>query len=138
MGLSGCVKGLRLNRWPLGGPTQTVGVTPCTSGPLEDGLFFPGGGVLTLGLWGREGPGGAGRLWGGLPATAALPTEGPEATLPDVSLELEVRPLAATGLVFHLGRTQNAPYLQLQVSKEQVSRAASELQDTLGDSAGSA
>uniref|UniRef100_I3MWP1 Laminin subunit alpha-5 n=1 Tax=Ictidomys tridecemlineatus TaxID=43179 RepID=I3MWP1_ICTTR len=93
-GLSGCVKGLQLNGKPLGNPTQIVGVTPCPSGPLQDGLFFPGGGVLTLDL--------------------------PEATLPDVSLELEVRPLAATGLVFHLGRTQDAPYLQLQLSKEQV------------------
>ncbi|VTJ56644.1 Hypothetical predicted protein [Marmota monax] len=93
-GLSGCVKGLQLNGEPLGDPTQIVGVTPCPSGPLQDGLFFPGGGVLTLDL--------------------------PEATLPDVRLELEVRPLAATGLVFHLGRTQDAPYLQLQLSKEQV------------------
>ncbi|MBZ3880868.1 Laminin subunit alpha-5, partial [Sciurus carolinensis] len=94
MGFSGCVKGLRLNGWPLGAPTQTVGVTPCTSGPLEDGLFFPGGGVLTLELL--------------------------EATLPDVGLELQVRPLAASGLVLHLGRAQGAPFLQLLVSQERV------------------
>lgn len=128
-GLSGCVKGLQLNGEPLGDPTQILGVTPCPSGPLQDGLFFPGGGVLTLGSWGREGPGGCWEALGGPSSpTAAFPTDLPEATLPDVRLELEVRPLAATGLVFHLGRTQDAPYLQLQLSKEQVSRAALELQ----------
>jgi hypothetical protein len=52
----------------------------------------------------------------------ALPTEPPEVTLPDVSLELEVRPLAPNGLIFHLGHTQAPPYLQLQVLKEKVSR----------------
>uniref|UniRef100_A0A4X1UW24 Laminin subunit alpha-5 n=1 Tax=Sus scrofa TaxID=9823 RepID=A0A4X1UW24_PIG len=59
------------------------------------GLFFAGsGGVITLDTLG--------------------------ATLPDVGLELEVRPQTATGLVFHLGRGQVPPYLQLQVSKKQV------------------
>lgn len=43
------------------------------------------------------------------------------ATLPDVSLELEVRPQTATGLVLHLGRPQAPPYLQLQVLEQQVS-----------------
>ncbi|XP_062949056.1 laminin subunit alpha-5 [Cynocephalus volans] len=94
-GFSGCVKRLRLDGRRLGAPTRTVGVTPCISGPLEEGLFFPGsGGVVTLDLLG--------------------------ATLPDVVLELEVRPLAATGLIFHLGQIQGPPYLQLQVFKKQV------------------
>lgn len=43
--------------------------------------------------------------------------------MPYVSLEVEVRPLAAAGLIFHLGRTQATPYMQLQVLTEQVSRA---------------
>ncbi|XP_013362945.1 PREDICTED: laminin subunit alpha-5 isoform X2 [Chinchilla lanigera] len=94
-GFSGCVKRLRLDGRPLGTPTRMVGVTPCISGPLESGLFFAGGGgVVTL--------------------------EPPGATLPEVSVELEVRPLAASGLIFHLGRAQGTPYLQLQVSKKQV------------------
>uniref|UniRef100_A0A8C6QSK2 Laminin, alpha 5 n=1 Tax=Nannospalax galili TaxID=1026970 RepID=A0A8C6QSK2_NANGA len=95
VGFSGCVKKLQLDRQPLAGPTQGVGVTPCISGPLEDGLFFPGSeGVVTLEL--------------------------PETKLSSVSLELEVRPLAAAGLIFHLGQAQGPPYLQLQVFMEQV------------------
>lgn len=43
--------------------------------------------------------------------------------MPYVSLELEVRPLAAAGLIFHLGQTQATPYMQLQVLTEQVSSA---------------
>lgn len=96
-GFNGCVKRLRLDGQLLGAPTRMVGVTPCFSGPLQKGLFFAGsGGVITLDTLG--------------------------ATLPDVGLELEVRPQTATGLVFHLGRGQVPPYLQLQVSKKQVSR----------------
>ncbi|XP_044604120.2 laminin subunit alpha-5 [Equus asinus] len=92
---SGCVKGLKLDGQPLGAPTQMVGVTPCFSGPLEKGLFFAGsGGVVTLDTLG--------------------------ATLPNVGLELEVRPQAASGLVFHLGQVQAPPYLQLQVLEKQV------------------
>lgn len=95
IGFNGCVKRLQLDGRPLGAPTRMVGVTPCTPGPLESGLFFPGsGGVVTLEPLG--------------------------ATLPHVSLELEVRPLAATGLIFHLGRAQGPPYLQLQVFEKQV------------------
>lgn len=94
-GFNGCVKRLRLDGQLLGAPTRMVGVTPCFSGPLQKGLFFAGsGGVITLDTLG--------------------------ATLPDVGLELEVRPQTATGLVFHLGRGQVPPYLQLQVSKKQV------------------
>lgn len=94
-GFSGCVRRLRLDGQPLGTPTRIVGVTPCTSGPLEQGLFFPGsGGVVSIGL--------------------------PGATLSSLQLELELRPRAATGLVFHLGQLQGAPYLQLQVLQEQV------------------
>lgn len=43
--------------------------------------------------------------------------------MPYVSLELEVRPLVAPGLIFHLGQTQATPSVQLQVLTEQVSRA---------------
>lgn len=43
------------------------------------------------------------------------------ATLPDVSLELEVRPQTATGLILHLGGLQVPPHLQLQVLEQQVS-----------------
>lgn len=43
--------------------------------------------------------------------------------MPYVSLELEVRPLTAAGLIFHLGQAQATPYVQLQVLTEQVSRA---------------
>lgn len=94
-GFSGCVRRLRLDGQPLGTPTRIVGVTPCTSGPLEQGLFFPGsGGVVSIGL--------------------------PGATLSSLQLELELRPRAAMGLVFHLGQLQGAPYLQLQVLQEQV------------------
>lgn len=50
------------------------------------------------------------------------PTELPKAKLPHVSLELEVRPLAAAGLIFHLGQPQATPYVQLQVLTEQVNR----------------
>uniref|UniRef100_H0WHJ4 Laminin subunit alpha-5 n=1 Tax=Otolemur garnettii TaxID=30611 RepID=H0WHJ4_OTOGA len=92
---SGCVKRLRLDGRPLGAPTQMAGVVPCVSGPLEEGLFFPGtGGVITL--------------------------DAPGATLPDLSLELEVRPQTVAGLIFHLGRVQGPPSLQLQVSHKQV------------------
>ncbi|XP_021110870.1 laminin subunit alpha-5 isoform X2 [Heterocephalus glaber] len=95
VGFSGCVKRLQLDGRPLGAPTRMVGVTPCTPGPLEHGLFFPdSGGVVTLEPLG--------------------------ATLPHVSLELEVRPLAATGLIFHLGQAQGPPYLKLQMFKKQV------------------
>ncbi|XP_032950485.1 laminin subunit alpha-5 [Rhinolophus ferrumequinum] len=91
----GCVKNLRLDGQPLRNPTRVVGVTPCLSGHLEKGLFFAGsGGAITLDTLG--------------------------ATLPDVSLELEVRPQTATGLVLHLGRPQAPPYLQLQVLEQQV------------------
>ncbi|MXQ85102.1 hypothetical protein E5288_WYG004112 [Bos mutus] len=94
-GFRGCVKRLRLDGRLLGAPTRTVGVTPCFSGPLEKGLFFTGsGGTVTLDTLG--------------------------ATLPDVALELEVRPQTATGLVFHLGRGQTPPYLELQVLGKQV------------------
>lgn len=91
----GCVKRLRLDGRLLRAPTRMVGVTPCFSGPLEKGLFFTGsGGTVTLDTLG--------------------------ATLPDVALELEVRPQTATGLVFHLGRGQTPPYLELQVLGKQV------------------
>lgn len=43
--------------------------------------------------------------------------------MPYGSLELEVRPLAAAGLIFHLGQAWATPYVQLQVLTEQVSRA---------------
>lgn len=49
VGFSGCLKKLQLDKRPLRTPTQMVGVTPCVSGPLEDGLFFPGEGVVALG-----------------------------------------------------------------------------------------
>lgn len=52
-----------------------------------------------------------------------LPTELSKDKLPHVSLELEIRPLAAAGLIFHLGQAQATPYVQLQVLTEQVSRA---------------
>ncbi|XP_053429462.1 laminin subunit alpha-5 isoform X2 [Nycticebus coucang] len=92
---SGCVKRLRLDGRPLGAPTRMAGVMPCVSGPLEEGLFFPGsGGVITL--------------------------DAPGAALPDLSLELEVRPQAVAGLIFHLGRVQGPPSLQLLVSHKQV------------------
>lgn len=51
VGFSGCMKKLQLDKRPLRTPTRVVGVTPCVSGPLEDGLFFPGSeGVVTLGV----------------------------------------------------------------------------------------
>lgn len=94
-GFRGCVKRLRLDGRLLGAPTRMAGVTPCFSGPLEKGLFFTGsGGAITLDTLG--------------------------ATLLDVALELEVRPQTATGLVFHLGRGQTPPYLELQVLGKQV------------------
>lgn len=40
-----------------------------------------------------------------------------------MSLELQVRPLAAAGLIFHLGQAKATPYVQLQVLTGQVSRA---------------
>lgn len=40
-----------------------------------------------------------------------------------MGLELEVRPLAVTGLIFHLGQARTPPYLQLQVTEKQVSLA---------------
>lgn len=92
---SGCVKNLRLDGQPLRDPTRAVGVTPCLSGPLEKGLFFAGGGgAITLDTLG--------------------------ATLPDVSLALEVRPQTATGLILHLGGLQGPPHLQLQLLEQQV------------------
>lgn len=101
VGFSGCVKNLQLDKRPLRAPTQTVGVVPCVSGPLQDGLFFPGSeGIVTLEL--------------------------SKAKLPSVSLELEIRPLAAAGLIFHLGQAQAAPYVQLQVLTEQVLLRASD------------
>ncbi|XP_029773853.1 laminin subunit alpha-5, partial [Suricata suricatta] len=94
-GFSGCVRRLRLDGWPLRTPTRAVGVMPCFSGPLEKGLFFAeSGGVVTADTLG--------------------------AALRDVSLELEVRPLRASGLIFHLGRAQAPPSLQLQVRGKQV------------------
>lgn len=59
---------------------------------------------------------------GPLPSRS-LPTELPKAKMPYVSLELEVRPLTAAGLIFHLGQAQATPYVQLEVLTEQVSRA---------------
>lgn len=40
-----------------------------------------------------------------------------------MTLELQVRPLAAAGLIFHLGQAQATHYVQLQVLTDQVSRA---------------
>ncbi|KAM9590306.1 LOW QUALITY PROTEIN: laminin subunit alpha-5 [Trichechus inunguis] len=95
LGFSGCVKTLKLDSWPLGPPTRIMGVTPCYSGPLEAGLFFASsGGVITL--------------------------DHPAAPGPGLGLELEVRPQAASGLVFHLGQVQAPPYMQLQVLEKQV------------------
>lgn len=37
------------------------------------------------------------------------------------SLELELRPLVATGLILHLGQLDAAPYLQLHMFGQQVS-----------------
>ncbi|XP_035865899.1 laminin subunit alpha-5 isoform X3 [Phyllostomus discolor] len=91
----GCVKRLALDGRPLRSPHTTVGVTPCLLEPLELGLFFASsGGALTLDTLG--------------------------ASLPNVSLRLEVRPQTATGLLFHLGRLQAPPYLQAQVLGKQV------------------
>lgn len=56
---------------------------------------------------------------GPLPSRS-LPTELPKAKMPYVSLELEVRPLTAAGLIFHLGQAQATPYVQLEVLTEQV------------------
>lgn len=58
----------------------------------------------------------------GLVRSQPLPADTLGATLPNVSLELQVRPQTATGLIFHLGRLHAPPYLQLQVLKKQVSR----------------
>ncbi|XP_060035208.1 laminin subunit alpha-5 [Erinaceus europaeus] len=92
---SGCVRRLRLDGRLLGAPKQMVGVTPCFLGPREKGLFFAGSqGVISLDL--------------------------PSITLSDLSLELEVRPQRATGLILHLGQGKAPPYLQLQVSEKQV------------------
>ncbi|XP_036862294.2 laminin subunit alpha-5 isoform X1 [Manis javanica] len=92
---SGCVKRLRLDGRPLGEPSRMAGVTPCSSGPLEKGLLFTGsGGAVTLDTLG--------------------------VTLSDVGLELEVRPQTSSSLIFHMGRVQAPPYLQLQVLDKQV------------------
>ncbi|XP_058535288.1 laminin subunit alpha-5 [Ochotona princeps] len=92
-GFGGCVKRLQLDGRSLGAPTRMAGVTPCLLGPLEQGLFFPGsGGVVTIGL----------------PGTTLF------------SLELELRPLVATGLILHLGQPDAAPYLQLHMVQRQV------------------
>lgn len=58
--------------------------------------------------------------WAFLPSQP-FPADTLGATLPNVGLELEVRPQAASGLVFHLGQVQAPPYLQLQVLEKQVS-----------------
>ncbi|XP_005362806.1 laminin subunit alpha-5 [Microtus ochrogaster] len=101
IGFSGCVKNLQLDKRPLRAPTQMVGVVPCVSGPLQDGLFFPGSeGIVILEL--------------------------SKAKLSSVSLELEIRPFAAAGLIFHLGQAQATPYVQLQVLTEQVLLRASD------------
>ncbi|XP_039092940.1 laminin subunit alpha-5 isoform X4 [Hyaena hyaena] len=94
-GFSGCVRRLRLDGRPLRPPARAVGVTPCFSGRLEKGLFFAeSGGVVTA-----------------APLGAALPA---------VSLELEVRPQGASGLILHLGGVHAPPYLQLQLREKQV------------------
>ncbi|EPY72856.1 hypothetical protein CB1_072740001, partial [Camelus ferus] len=80
---------------------------------------------------GEEGPRPHTLFVGGLPASGFSPklpvainssgfSDILGATLPDVGLELEVRPQTATGLIFHLGRAQAPPYLQLQVLEKQV------------------
>ncbi|XP_053782326.1 laminin subunit alpha-5 isoform X2 [Desmodus rotundus] len=92
---SGCVRRLGLDGRLLRTPHTMMGVTPCLSEPLERGLFFAGGrGALTLDTLGT--------------------------TLPNMSLQLEVRPQTATGLLFHLGQLQATPYLQAQVLGKQV------------------
>lgn len=62
--------------------------------------------------WARQGGGAPG------PSSPPLPTDTLGAALE--TLELEVRPQTASGLVFHLGRVQAPPYLQLQVLEKQV------------------
>lgn len=49
----GCLRHLKLDRKPLVSPSRVFGVTPCYSGPLETGVFFPAeGGYVTLGtVW---------------------------------------------------------------------------------------
>lgn len=136
-GFSGCVKRLKLDGQLLGAPTRVVGATPCFSGPLEKGLFFAGsGGAITLGLSPAGVPQSPTCLgWGGSDAqnraggpgaeafllSRPLPADTLGATLPDLGLELEVRPQTATGLVFHLGRGPAPPYLELRVLGRQVS-----------------
>ena len=61
-----------------------------------------------------------------------LPADTLGATLPDLGLELEVRPQTATGLIFHLGRGLAPPYLQLRVLGRQVSRLGHSLRARLG------
>ena len=76
-------------------------------------------------LWGGSGALGRGREAGQpcLPPSQCLPTDTLGITLLDVSLELEVRPRAASGLLFHLGRGRAPPYLQLQLREKEVGRA---------------
>ncbi|KAM6163895.1 laminin subunit alpha-5 [Rhynchocyon petersi] len=94
-GFSGCVKRLKWNGQLLGAPRRMRGVTPCSTGPLEAGLFFAGrGGIMTVDL--------------------------PAAPWPRLDLELELRPQAAMGLVFHLGRVHTPPYLQLWLLEKQA------------------
>lgn len=61
--------------------------------------------------------------WGRFPfSSQPLPADTLGTTLPNMSLQLEVRPQTATGLLFHLGQLQATPYLQAQVLGKQVSQ----------------
>lgn len=74
-----------------------------------------------LAQWGGSGALRGGGLGSPAPPHSPLLTDTVGATLPHVALELEVRPQTATSLIFHLGRVQKPPYLQLQVLAKQVS-----------------
>uniref|UniRef100_A0AAQ4S3F6 Laminin subunit alpha-5 n=1 Tax=Gasterosteus aculeatus aculeatus TaxID=481459 RepID=A0AAQ4S3F6_GASAC len=73
-GFAGCVRDLTLNEARAGTPTHSQGTVPCFQSPLQPGAYFSGqGGHMALVL-GR-----------------------------DLEIQLEVRPVLDSGLLFHAG-----------------------------------
>ncbi|KAG2461856.1 LAMA5 protein, partial [Polypterus senegalus] len=94
-GFVGCIKNVKLDRKPLGAPARTFGVVHCFESSLESGVYFAAeGGHLTLG-------------------NSFMISQ-------DFEMMLEVRPLAQTGLLFHIGREGHHLTLYTQNGKVTV------------------
>lgn len=109
-GFAGCVRDLTLNEARAGTPTHSQGTVPCFQSPLQPGAYFSGqGGHMAIGIYMQSSSvfiHGASRL-GHDVFWFKAPFFGPadEALVlgRDLEIQLEVRPVLDSGLLFHAG-----------------------------------